>query len=237
MKYLDRARLDAIDADAFLGRDPYPWVNPSGLLTNDGYETLHANLPDLALFDRVFGKARKYGQKPHDRYSLEWQPGTPVPEPWRDFIAELEGPFYAASLRRLLGLDALRLRFHWHYTPSGCSVSPHCDAKRKLGSHIFYFNRSSEWNADWGGETLILDDCGRFDSNSHPDFDDFDQIEAGHCVDNHSLIFLRRSTSWHGVREIRCPEGNMRKAFIVVFEKPALMTRARALFRGGVSES
>jgi hypothetical protein len=37
-------------------------------------------------------------------------------------------------------------------------------------------------------------------------------------MDNHSLIFGRRGNSWHGVREIRCPEGAFRKVFIVVFE-------------------
>jgi hypothetical protein len=231
MKYLDVVRLDAIDAEVFQGREPFPWINPAGLLTEDGYETLHRTLPDLSLFEKVFDKPRKYGQKPHDRYVLEWKPGTPVPPPWREFVAELESERYAAFLRRLLRLESVERRFHWHYTPKGCSVSPHCDSKRKLGSHIFYFNRSGEWDPSWGGETLILDDGGRFHSDSHPDFDDFDKVEAGHGLDNHSLIFLRKGNSWHGVREIRCPENRMRKVFIVVFEKPALIERARRLLR------
>ena len=41
---------------------------------------------------------------------------------------------------------------------AGVEVSPHCDSKHKLGSHLFYFNDSSEWDPSWGGETLILED-------------------------------------------------------------------------------
>jgi hypothetical protein len=33
---------------------------------------------------------------------------------------------------------------------------------------------------------------------------------------NRSPLFARKEHSWHGVREIRCPEGHMRKVFIVV---------------------
>ena len=53
------------------------------------------------------------------------------------------------------------------------TCSPHCDAVWKLGSHIFYFNE--DWNPGWGGETLVLDDGGRFSRRSAPDFDDFVQ--------------------------------------------------------------
>ena len=144
--------------------------------------------------------------------------------PWRAFIEELEGAAYAAFLKRVLG-TLPDLRYHWHYTPRGCSVSPHCDSKHKLGSHLFYFNDSSEWDPSWGGETLILEDDGHLHSDSHPDFDDFERSYAANALDNHSLIFLRKGDSWHGVREITCPEGRLRKVFIVVFEKPRLWRR------------
>lgn len=116
---------------------------------------------------------------------------------------------------------------HWHYALRGCSVSPHCDAKRKFGSHIFYLNRSSEWDPGWGGETLVLDDGGRFHSDSAPDFDDFDAVAAARTGDNDSFIFARRGNSWHGVRELTCPEGHYRKVFIVVFEYANLLDRCR----------
>ena len=228
MRYLDAAKLDAIDAGSFRSRQPYPWVNPQGLLTDVGYSELRASLPDVAIFDRVFGRERKYGQQSHDRYALEWHEGLDLSPAWQAFIGELRGREYAAFLRRILGV-APRLRFHWHYTPRGCSVSPHCDAKRKIGSHVFYFNDREDWDPAWGGETLILDDRGRFESDSSPAFEDFETIAAAESLDNRSLIFLRRGNSWHGVREITCPEDQMRKVFIVVFELPGVLARVRRL--------
>ena len=38
-------------------------------------------------------------------------------------------------------------------------------------------------------------------------------------ADNRSILFGRRGNSWHGVRQINCPEDYYRKVFIVVFEE------------------
>ena len=55
-------------------------------------------------------------------------------------------------------------------------------------------------------------------------------------MDNRSLIFGRKGNSWHGVRDIRCPEGVFRKVFIVVFQdtnpRKMLLKKGRRLFRG-----
>jgi Rps23 Pro-64 3,4-dihydroxylase Tpa1-like proline 4-hydroxylase len=131
----------------------------------------------------------------------------------------------------MFGRRALRLVLHWHYTPNGCSVSPHCDARRKLGSHIFYFNTAKDWQPDWGGETLILEDNGRFVADSAPKFEDFDRIMPAKAIGNSSLLFMRREQSWHGVKEIRCPPDALRKVFIVVIEDWDLKARVRSLFR------
>lgn len=216
MTYLDYERLAAVDAEAFRNRSPYPWCNPQGLLTEAGYRRLLQTLPDVSQFTRVFGIQRSHGQKPHDRFALEYRANLEVAEPWHAFVEELRGAEYGRFLRRLFGRGRIQLNFHWHYTPHGCSVSPHCDARRKLGSHIFYLNTADDWDPAWGGETLILDEGGRFKRNSAPDFADFDQALAGESLGNRSLLFQRQGNSWHGVREIRAPEGYYRKVFIVV---------------------
>jgi len=66
----------------------------------------------------------------------------------------------------MFGRDSLSLTLHWHYAPRGCSVSPHCDAVRKLGSHLCYFNTEEDWDPSWGGQTLLLDFM-REDSSWH----------------------------------------------------------------------
>jgi len=230
MTYLNFTRLKTIDSRAFQQEQPYPWINPEGLLTDEGHQQLLSTLPDLSHFQRHFGVARAHGQHGHDRFTLEYQPSLPLAQPWKTFIAELCGKNYYTFLCRLFGVGSLELSLHWHYTPNGCSVSPHCDAKHKLGSHIFYFNTEMDWEARWGGETVILDDGGKFSRKSAPGFDDFESATASIAMGNYSLLFARKNQSWHGVREIRCPEDRMRKVFIVVINRFTVVDRIGRLF-------
>jgi len=216
MSYLDFDRLEALDSKSFRAARPFPWINPQGLLSEDGYLRLLDTLPPVSSFSRIFGKRRSYGQQSHNRLALEYSPDLELAEPWREFINELESKRYAAFLQRMFGRRGLKLSFHWHYTPRGCSVSPHCDAAHKLGSHIFYLNREDQWDPHWGGETVVLDDNGRFDHKSAPAFEDFDSAVGSEATGNRSLLFARGAKSWHGVREITCPEGQYRKVFIAV---------------------
>ena len=231
MTYLNYDSLEASDPSSFQDRKPYPWINPKGLLTDEGFERLVQNMPDVSLFKRVFGLKRSHGQKSHDRYALEYTEDLTIPQPWRNFIEELNGARYRRWMQRMFGRGLMKLNFHWHYTPNGCSVSPHCDAKRKIGSHIFYFNTPQDWDPSWGGETVVLDDAGRFKRNSAPEFEDFNSATSGEALGNYSLLFKRQGNSWHGVREINCPESAMRKVFIVVINDRFLAWRRRIAAR------
>src|SRR4029453_9835273 len=55
MSYLDLEKLETIDPAQFQQAKPYPWVNPVGMLTESGYQRLLANLPDISLFEPMFG--------------------------------------------------------------------------------------------------------------------------------------------------------------------------------------
>ena len=231
MQFLDFEKLESLDRGAFRTRRPYPWVNPEGVLTDAGFAALRETIPDVAKFDRFFGVERSHGQEPHDRYALEYREDLDVAPQWHEFIAELRGPAYRRFLRQMFDRGGLRLAFHWHYTPSGCSVSPHCDSNRKLGSHIFYFNTAEDWDPSWGGQTVILDDRGQFDRKSAPRFEDFDLAMDSESLGNRSLLFARQAKSWHGVREIRAPEGKYRKVFIVVVEDWARSVQHRLVSR------
>jgi len=157
MQYLDHDKLAAIDADAFSDTKPYPFINPTGLLTDDGYSRLVENQLDVSVLTPSFGRKRSHGQYSHDRYVLEYRPGLAVvPTAWQEFIAELHGPQYARFIKRLYRCRSFKMNMHWHYAPKGCSVSPHCDAAHKMGSHIFYLNTADDWDPEWGGATLIL---------------------------------------------------------------------------------
>lgn len=230
MTYLNFPALESISRQSFQNAIPYPWMNPSGLLTDEGYQRLVETLPDVSLFENRFGVKRAHGQQSHDRYTLEYREGLSLSSHWEQFLAELRGEAYSNFLKRLFGKRSLELTFHWHYTPNGCSVSPHCDAKHKLGSHIFYFNTKEDWDPAWGGETVILDDHGRFKRKSAPRFEDFEQSLPSTAIGNYSLLFQRLDKSWHGVRPIHCPEGHMRKVFIVVINRLSLFDRIQRVF-------
>jgi hypothetical protein len=218
VEYLNRGCIDALSAEAFQKQQPYPWVNIQRTLTPEGFERLRATLPDVSLFDRKVAVKRAFGQGYHDRYILHHRAGVPTAEPWSEFIAELRGPTYDRLVRRMFGLGPgkrIILTMEWYYGWQGCAVSPHCDARRKLGTHIFYFNTEDDWHSDWGGHILIMDDGGRLHPHSGPTFDD---LGVGASLDprgNASLLFQRTEHSWHGVRPLESPPEQLRKLFIV----------------------
>ena len=218
-QYLNPAVLDTIDRAAFQSQHPFPWINPQYFIREELYPELLASMPDISQFRAFFGKQRKHGQASHDRYVLDYEDGMQLSAPWEQFIAELRGPAYRKFVCSMLDVSDVRFRFHWHFTPNGGEVSPHCDSKGKIGSQIFYLNTEDDWQWDWGGETVVLDDGGKIGPDNAPGFDDFVAEYTAETRDNRSLIFGRRGNSWHGVRRINCPENYFRKVFIVVFEE------------------
>lgn len=236
MSVLDSERLVEIEnhAPSFLTTRPYPWLSVQGLIRDDAFKRLAAELPEFGLFDSEFGRERGYGQQSHDRYALQYRAelDANLPPIWREFLAELNGPVYANFLRRVYGLGASErfvLSMHWHFTPRGASVSPHTDVARKIGSHIFYLNTEEDWNPDWGGQTLVLDDENKLNTNSAPAFGALPVAGSSTILGNQSFIFKRTEHSWHAVNPIDCPPDKMRKVFIVVANRVNLKVLWRRL--------
>ncbi len=227
MKYLNIDKLRNLQREDFLAVKPYPYFNSEGVLTQSGFEDLLDNMPPLSMFEKKFGYERRAGQAPHDRFSLEYTPGMAVSKPWQEFIAELCSDAYRSEIARLLGANKVEFRFHWHYTPNGADVSPHCDARREHGSHLFYFNSREDWRPEWGGSTLVLDDGGRLSYDSAPDLEEFDAVHECESIGNYSSLMLRTDHAWHAVRPIACPEDRLRRIFIVVVNPDKLFWKIR----------
>ena len=227
MTHLNMQRLAELAAQPgeFLHRPPFPWLSAKGVIRDESYQRLLEDLPSVDAFQVQLGNKRAHGQQGHDRYALQYRPGLDdgLPAVWREFVAELHGAQYREFVRAFYGLgpsERFVLSMHWHYAPPGASVSPHVDARRKIGSHIFYFHSGDEWDPHWGGQTLVLDDeQRRFHPHSAPGFDDLKEVAASEILGNHSFLFKRTDNSWHGVRPIACPEGHLRKVFIVVINR------------------
>lgn len=223
MQYLNQDSINGITQDAFQGQKPYPWSSIQETLTPEGFERLREALPDVSGFRRMVGVKRGYGQAPHDRALLHYRSGMELSGPWQEFLAEIQGEAYQAFLRRVLKLEPRQeiiLTMEWYYAWEGCAVSPHCDARRKLATHIFYFNTDADWQTEWGGQILILNDGGRFKAHSAPAYDDFEVAASLVPKGNVSLLFERTEHSWHGVRPLQCPPDVLRKLFIVTVNLP-----------------
>jgi len=224
MNYLNLECINAVSASAFQLQKPYPWAQMQDTLTPEGWNKLRATLPDMTKFQQMVGVKRGYGQEPHNRGILHYREGLALAEPWKAFIAELRGKEYESFLRRMLGLapgNRIILTMEWYYAWQGCSVSPHCDARRKLATHIFYFNTENDWDPDWGGEILILDSEKRFATHSGPSFDELKTAAMLEPWGNESLFFQRTQHSWHGVRPLQCPPGKLRRLFLITVNVPS----------------
>lgn len=230
-KILNYSILKQTNIEQFRNKKPFPFNQYSGLLKKGKYEQLRNELPCTELFEKQKGNYRRYGQASHDRLSLDFSSNLAISDNWKIFIEELESGQYREFICNLLKTNKFHFKYHWHYTPSAASVSPHCDAEWKLGSHIFYFNSKDDWDQNWGGQTVILDDEGKKSFKTAPKFNEFKrQIEIP-CIDSHSLLFKRTDHSWHGVRRIQCPPNKLRKVFIVEFRQNKISNTIRSWFQ------
>jgi len=223
MGILNTHRLAAMaDQSAeFLSRSPFPFAGLQGVIDDSAFEQLCVELPAQRLFQQEFGKRRAHAQKSHDRYALQYNArlDSELSQTWRAFIRELQDMPYQDFWRRTFGLNPRErfvLSMHWHHAPSGASVSPHTDARRKIGSHIFYFNTPQDWDPAWGGQTVMLDDGGKYPAHSVPPEGALKPVAESEILGNRSFIFKRTEHSWHAVNPVACPPDRLRKVFIVV---------------------
>ncbi len=232
MTILNSTTFENISSSDFQNQNPYPWINIKDFLSKETFEELFETLPEPSQMESEFGKKRGYGQQSHDRLSLQYRPGLKLSQAWHEFIAVLQGDQYKRFIRDMYGLKAnepVVLTMHWHYAKTGCSVSPHVDARRKLGSHIFYFHKDEEWSESWGGQTVVLRSGHDIDPHSAPGFDQFETVASSKITNNSSFMFYRTDDSWHGVKPLVCPEDRLRKVFIVVINKLTFQVRWRAM--------
>ncbi len=229
-KFINYDLLSAFVTDYFTSNLPYPWFNFHQFLTTEGFQSLYQDFPSLESFEKHIDIQRNYAQRPHNRYYLAYEqsvygnkPGKgtikhkDLPETWQAFIEELEtSEDYKNFIKSLFDASEFEIRYAWHMGFHGSEVSPHLDGPEKIGTHIFYFNTTQDWNPDWGGSILVLKD--KKTDTMNPDFTDFTTAKSAQIIDNHSFLFKNTPEAWHGVKALTCPEEKYRRLFNVVFE-------------------
>lgn len=227
------------DKASFTQRQPFPWYNFQSLLTAKTFQKLYAEFPTLDFFETHKGMARKHGQRPHDRYYLAYEETIykdlerdnshehkkgiirheQLSPSWQAFMSALQSDSgYQQFISELLGVTRFTTRYAWHVATAGHSVSPHVDARNKIGTHIFYFNTADDWKAEWGGSTLVL--SAKDHDGMNPEISDFGKVEAVTVMNNRSFLFKNQPEAWHAVDQLNCPPDTYRRIFNVIFEMP-----------------
>ncbi len=246
--YIPLPPLESFDFSSYRSALPYPHHASGSFLTPEAFETLRKDFPALKYFGKSVGRYRG-AQRPHDRFLLAFErsvyqdnnrrgKGTilrrDLPDSWKCFIEEIESASYKDFAARILGTPDFKIHCEWHMGFTGSEVSPHCDAKFRLGSHLFYFNTPEEWDVSWGGSALLLGDRKETSNEEAPDFFDFKTVREIQTIGNQSLLFENSASAWHGVRPLKCPAGKYRRVFVVIFLRPEseqLFAKPRPLWR------
>jgi hypothetical protein len=233
--FINYKLLQSLNIEKFKQNKPFPWFNFQSFLTPEAFRELYLSFPPLEIFEKHVGMERGYGQRPHNRYYLAYEDSiynnlhrennegivkkVDLPIPWQRFIEELEtNQIYNDFIKSAFEVSNYHVRYAWHLGFNGSEVSPHQDSKKKIGTHIFYFNNSEDWETTWGGSTLVLG--GKSTNSQNPEFEDFTIIKSTQVADNYSFLFKNTVDSWHGVRALTCPPGKFRKLFNVIYEFP-----------------
>lgn len=234
MSIINWQNLDKISSDEFTNDKIFPFVEIPEILHKNEYSKLLESMPDVQYFYENKGEARRDGTKPHSRFGYGgWNyKNLILPDTWKKFIDDIKSNNYRKFLSRLFNTNEFAIRFMWHYAGQGQSVSPHFDSPRKLGSHIFYFN-DEKWDENWGGQTVLcFDRTKRIKSESRPALSNFDSYFKAKGNNNSSLLFMNSNISWHCVEPLKCPEGFLRKVFIIVIEKETKIEKIKRYFLG-----
>jgi hypothetical protein len=247
-QYIDADRVRGCSAEQFAKSPPYPWQSFEAFLKQGRFQELYRDFPSLDRFEFHQGLPKKGGARPHNRYYLGYEKtffsrversgkgviehGDLAPS-WQGFIEELsEAPEYRDFICRMLGVDEIEMGFAWHVGVTSSEVSPHVDARGKLGTHIFYFNTSEDWDDAWGGSLLVLG--GKNTPAPNPEFADFETAQPVPLRDNRSFLFKNTPEAWHGVQALTCPGGSYRRLFNVRFHgkqtKASLVRRVTGFF-------
>jgi hypothetical protein len=207
-------------------RRPYPWHRYDSFVERSYFDRLRDDFPPAGWFRHDRNRDRG-PQRPHDRYLLKWSAGSAASDgivphaqlapSWRRFIEALQSDAFVRYFAAVLREQPHLIRFDWHRSYRGCEVSPHPDDPYKIGTMVYYFNTPHDWNASYGGDTLLLGGLQR--PSRAPESSDFATVTAVPMLETQCFFFRRSSDSWHAVAPLQCPDGVFRNTFHAIAER------------------
>lgn len=224
--------------DSHEGYAPHKYL--PNFLDDKTYEELRISYPSDELFVPEVVKMGKSdgGQgRPHIRrmmciynrnkpsyFDFAKQDITKLPDVWQKFVNELLDPKgeYQEWLRESFNLKDFSIRLDFHRIVNARDVAPHCDNRKKIGSHLMYFMPDG-WKEEYGGQTYFYKD--KLKKVCDPEAEDFGNHIKIPTLGNGSLLFKNVCNGgWHGVSAISNDVGLHRQTVGVVINYKRPMT-------------
>lgn len=118
--------------------------------------------------------------------------------------------------------DLYTSRFEFSMLPAaGGSVLPHTDNPEKVITIVISMVGDDEWSAEFGGGTDILeprDEKLSFDrlNDRRPEYAELDILHTYTFQPNQAVVFAKTFNSWHGVRPMTGPNGELMRRSLTI---------------------
>lgn len=130
----------------------------------------------------------------------------------------------AIAKRRTTQMEPnLKARFEFSMLPAdGGSVTPHTDEPGKVVTLVISMLQDGEWDPAYGGGTDVnkpKDERRLFNRmNAKAPFEDMEILDSFPYEPNQAVIFVKTFNSWHSVRPMTGPQGQLRRTLTINIE-------------------
>lgn len=152
-------------------------------------------------------------------------------KPWKlvtnsIFFRKQRFKYLRRMIGRLFGYTPVVLKLEFSYLENGCWIPPHTDDTRKLISLMVYFPDDNVEYGDSAGTEFYTGKDGKAAPTGwravmmyKPDADEFykenETFYSSKFEGNKLVGFVKSSLSWHGLEELKLPEGATRRSLNV----------------------
>lgn len=223
MEYINETVLNTAISrkEQFKNNIQFPWMNIKDFIHKYKFKLLFDNFLPYDVFEKRKDGVYMISQRVYNEHNLQepWDKLSQY-EYWEGLARDLKSKEYREFLNDMFEEKMKHLAIEFFILRKNSGSRPHCDMKRKIGSHLFYLLPSDYWDPSWGGQTeIILTD--KKESEQHTSYrTSLDQLNGKTIkpiiVDNHSLLFKKTDRSWHFVDAINCPPDKMRIMFQLI---------------------
>lgn len=219
--------------DARFRYEPYPIAVARSVFDPETYSSLVGAFPRSELFKFMGNIGNKWSlsevNNPAEYAEVVKR------EPWAAFHAEVKSDVFIQSVIEFLrsysidpvdpSMGVLKSRFEFSILPAdGGFLRPHTDIPSKIITLVLAMGWPLGWDGAWGGGTDVLRTMNPAKGYSHlggysAGFGDVETLETLPFVPNQAIVFVKTFNSWHCVRPMTGPKGEIRRTLTINIER------------------